>query len=86
MTNILYLCGVVVAAAGGYLGYEWWVIFIGSACVALGHMFDRLSHLKEMANRDPLVWLKLPAFNTLWLAIVTGPLYGLGYLLRSLTS
>ena len=77
MSYMLYLCGLAVTSVSGYLGYEWWFIFIGAAFLSLGHAMARPPNVREVAKEDPLIWLKYPVYSILGHAIVTGPLYGL---------
>lgn len=76
MGNLLYVIAIASAAYFGFSQYEWYFIFVASAVMSLGHFIIRLPQIYSLSNeKGPLVYPQMLAFNTLVMAVVTGPIF-----------
>ena len=79
--GILYLIGIGLAGVTGANGSEWYFIFISSLFIALGHLFVRAPQIYGFMQQDGFIVIpKLLVINTVWLAVITAPVYLIGTL------
>ena len=52
MGSIFYLAGVLLSGYAGYVGLEWYFIFIGSPLMVIGYMIARAPQMYTVAKED----------------------------------
>ena len=77
MSGLFYLAGVLLSGYAGYVGLEWYFIFIGSPLMVIGYMIARAPQMYTVAKEDGLMgMLKLIIFYLIpGFAIVTSIVY-----------
>ena len=77
MDGLFYLAGVLLSGYAGYVGLEWYFIFIGSPLMVIGYMIARAPQMNTVAKDDGLMgMLKLIIFYLIpGFAIVTSIVY-----------
>ena len=76
METLFYLAGILLSGYAGYVGLEWYFIFIGSSLMVIGYMIARAPQIYTVAKEDGLMgMLKLIIYQVVGWSIVTTIVY-----------
>ena len=76
MEGLFYLAGVLLSGYAGYVGLEWYFIFIGSSLMVIGYMFARASQISTIRKQDGIMgMLKFIIYQIAVFSIVTSIVY-----------
>ncbi|MEW8685640.1 MAG: hypothetical protein AB2556_07510 [Candidatus Thiodiazotropha sp.] len=76
MGGIFYLLGVILAGYAGYVGLDWYFIFISSLIMVLGYFISRAAQINGIVSNEGAIALpKLLIIQVVIYSVITAPVY-----------